>query len=184
MSTLSGHDTVVGKQQDVNVRHNALNVSSNHYDTSDTITRPDDTTAYAALDVVGEGTAANLVFENAGPSGGQVIINSVSLRIDAAALPTTISTFRLHLYNAAPTAIADNAAFNLIAADRAKYLGYVDISSPIDVGDTLWSQDNGIGTIVKLAANSTTLYGVLQTVAAYTPTALVVKTVTLHNVGV
>lgn len=159
-------------------------VSSNHYDTSDTITRPDNTTAYTALDVVGKSVAANLIFENAGPSGGQVIINSISLRVDVAALPATMGTFRLHLYNAAPTAIADNAAFNLIAADRAKYLGYVDIPTPTDIGDTLWSESNSLGKIVKLATNSTTLYGVLQTIAAYDPTALTVKTVSLHNVGV
>ena len=160
------------------------NVSSNHYDTSDTITRPDNITAYDALDVVGEGVAVNLVFANAGPSGGQVIINSISMRCDVNAVPSGMSTYRLHLYNAAPTAIADNTAYNFPEGDRAKYLGYVDIPTPTDMGDTLWSESNGLGKIVKLADGSTTLYGILQTLGAYTPTASIVKTVAMHNVGV
>ena len=143
-------------------------------------TRPNDTTAYAALDVVGQGPAANIVFSNiVADEGGAFVIFGARLRIDVAAVPAGMSNFRLHLYNAAPTAIADNAAYNLPAADRAKYLGYVEISGLLDIGDTLWAETDNINFTGKLAAASTTLYGILQTVAAYTPTASVVKTVTL-----
>lgn len=104
------------------------------------------------------------------------------MRIDAAAIPAGMSTFRLHLYNAAPTAIADNAAYNLPAGDRAKYLGYISLSTPVDLGATLWAQDDNINFSGKLAATS--LYGILQTVGAYAPTAECVKTIALNVVEV
>lgn len=144
---------------------------------SATQTRPNNTTAYTALDVVGQDPAANMEFATGLDLGAGFVIYGARLRIDAAAIPAGMTSFRLHLYNAAPTAIADNAAFNLIAADRAKYLGYVVIPEPVDNGDTLWGQSDHVNFTGKLAATS--IYGVLQTVGAYTPTALVVKTVSL-----
>lgn len=148
---------------------------------SATQTRPNDTTAYAAGDVVGTDAATNLIFSNVLPDNGAgFVILGARLRIDVAAIPSGMTGFRLHLYNAAPTAIADNAAYNLIAADRAKYLGFITISGVRDNGNTLWGQDDGLNITGKLAAGSATLYGVLETIAAYTPTASVVKTVTLN----
>ena len=144
-------------------------------------TRPNNTTAYAALDVVGQDSAANMVFSNViTDEGGTFVIFGARLRIDVAAIPAGMSSFRLHLYNAAPTAIVDNAAYNLPAGDRAKYLGYVEISGVLDICDTLWIQATGVNFVGKLAAGSTSLWGILQTVSAYTPTASVVKTVTLN----
>jgi hypothetical protein len=133
-------------------------------------TRPANTTAYTAGDVVGAAVTANISFgEFAGIASGAVILMGAWLRIDKNAVPTGMGAFRLHLYNAAPTAIADNAAFNVIAADRTKYLGYIDLPTPIDLGDTLWSQVENVNKKVKLASGSKYLYGVLQTVAGYTP---------------
>ena len=153
--------------------------------TSASQTRPNDTTAYTALDVVGQNPAANLTFANVLPdAGGTFVILGARLRIDAAAIPAGMTTFRLHLYSEAPTAIADNAAYNLPAADRAKYLGYVTIGNILDIGDTLYLQSDNINVTGKLAAASTSLFGILQTVGAYTPTASVVKTITLNVAGV
>jgi hypothetical protein len=44
--------------------------------------------------------------------------------------------YRLHLYDAAPDAILDNAAWDLPAVgnDRSKYLGFIDIVLPADLG--------------------------------------------------
>ena len=74
---------------------------------------------------------------------------------------------RLHLYSASPAAIADNAAFNLVTADRASYLGFVDIAALTDLGDTLYSQNLQVNKHIKLA--SANLFAVLQTMAAFTP---------------
>lgn len=146
-----------------------------------TQTRPNNTTAYAAGDVVGTDPATNLTFSNVLPDNGVgFVILGARLRIDVAAIPAGMAGFRLHLYNAAPTAIADNTAFDLIVGDRGKYLGYVTISTGRDNGATVWYQDNDLNFTGKLAAGSATLYGVLETIGAYTPTASVVKTSTLN----
>lgn len=186
MPYISGHDPNLGKSSEANIQHKALSVSSNQYTSSASITRPNDTNAYADLDVLSNSTTEPTVitFANVGPSGGNIIINSVFMRCDVNVLPSGMSTFRLHLYNAAPTAINDNAAYNLPSADRSKYLGWVDIPKPTDIGDTLWSQTNGLSMQIKLATGSTALYGILQTMTAYTPSASIVKTITINSVGV
>lgn len=148
-------------------------------------TRPNDTTAYDIGDVVGESPAANLVFSNVSPfSGSQFVVAGVFLKIDVASIPTGMGAFRLHLFNAAPTAIADNAPFNLIAADRTKYLGWINIDKPEDLGDTLYINMDNVNRKRALAYGSTTLYGVLQTMAAYTPTVQTSKKIGLSILGV
>jgi hypothetical protein len=107
------------------------------------------------------------------------MIPTVDFEIDASAVPSGMGAFNLHLYDATPTAIADNAVFNLIAADRSKYLGSISISLPTDKGDTLWSHNDGVNFISKFATASSTLYGILETSAAYTPTASIVKKIAL-----
>ena len=155
-------------------------VTSTGFESSASQTRPANTTAYTAGDVVGTDVATNLTFANIGSvAGGCFEILRVSLRVDVTAVPSGMSTFKLHLFNAAPTAITDNLAFNLISADRSKYLGYITIYQPEDFGDTLWGQDDKVLFKGKLAAASTTLYGVLQTSAGYTPTSGAVKTVAI-----
>jgi hypothetical protein len=130
-------------------------------------TRPANTTAYSIGDVIGTDAATNLVFENVlTMAAGHFIIMGVSVRFDTASTTVAFGALRLHLYDAAPTAITDNSAFNLIAADRNKYLGWIDIDAPVDIGDTHYISMNNVNTKRKLADGSTTLYGVLETRAA------------------
>ena len=150
--------------------------------TSDTVTRPNDTNAYAAGDVVSTAAGEIMEFASVGAVDEVVMILGSRLRVDVNAVPSGMSNFRLHLYNAAPTAIADNAAYNLPSGDRAKYLGYVTLSTPVDLGDTLYSEDDNLNFTAKLAGTS--LYGILATTAGYTPSANTVKTVTLNITGV
>jgi hypothetical protein len=158
------------------------------YRSSVTITRPSNTTAYTAGDVVGQadsGTPANagsaiLEFTEVGPHGGLVLIAEARFEVDVSSVPSGMTTFRLHLYDASPDAILDNAAWDLSSSgDRGKYLGYVDISTPVDLGSTLFSQNLMVNKVVKLAAGSTSLFGELQTTSGYTPTSAAVKKVTL-----
>lgn len=150
---------------------------------SATITRGNDATPYNAGDVVSTLAGAVMEFANVGVANQIVAVLGTRMRVDLdAAVTAGITGYRLHLYNAAPTAIADNAAFNIPAADRAKYLGYVPISTPIRFDDTQWSQDDGINATFKLAGTS--LFGILETLGAYTPTANAVKTIFLDVAGV
>jgi hypothetical protein len=157
-----------------------LQIAEQRYETTLPIIRPSNTTGYTALDVIGvadANVAANagsaiLSFVTIGPVGGIVRILAADLLINLAAVTAGMTTFRLHLYNAAPTAILDNAGYDLVAGDRAAYLGYIDIAAPTDLGSTLYSQVINGTTLphVKLAAGSSTLYGILQTIGAFTPT--------------
>lgn len=159
------------------------------YSSSASKTRPNDTNAYAALDVIAESTTVGTTwtFSSIGPSGGgKIVIDAITLRIDVSAIPSGMGSFRLHLYSSDPTAINDNAAFDLPSGDRAKYLGFVETPTPYDLGSTLWSatEDMSFPVRKQVTLASSTLYGILQTVAAFTPTASAVKTITLHAVGV
>ena len=154
------------------------------YKSKATITRPADTTAYAAGDVVGA-TAAAIEFKYAGPDDGHIIITDADFEIDVTAVPSGMTSFRLYLYSATPpSALADNAAFDLPSGDRASFLGHVDLGTPVDIGSTLWVQTSQINRHVKLAAGTTSLFGYLVTAAAFTPSSAAVKSITLKSVGV
>ncbi len=153
------------------------------YTSSATATRPANTTAYTALDVVGA-TAAALTFENVGPANGHIFVTDADLRINIDAVPAGMAAFRLHLYSATPgSALADNAAFNLPSGDRATYLGYIDLPVPVDMGDTIFSQPSPqVPKKIKMGATSS-LFGYLQAIGGYTPTSEAVLSVRLNAVG-
>lgn len=170
ISTSISGVTVVSGAVPVSDNNSSFTVDGKAYRTTVTITRPSNTTAYTAGDVVGDTNgSAILTFTNAGPSGGFVILQSVSLVFNDSSVPSGMGAFRLHLYSAAPTAIADNAVFDLVSGDRANYMGYIDLSTPLDFGSSLYTQTDYSGRLVKLAAASTTLYAELETRGTYTP---------------
>lgn len=146
------------------------------------ITRPANATPYAANDAVGAALAA-LTFPSMGPSGGSIMLTSVELEIDVTAVPAGMSTFRLYLYSVTPpSALADNAAWDLPSGDRASFLGYVDLGAPVDLGSTLYVRIDQINVHIKLAGTS--LFGYLVTNGAFTPAGnSEVYTVTLHAVA-
>jgi hypothetical protein len=136
------------------------------------------TTAYVATDVVGGAKDFGVL----GPSGASVIITTVQLMINLSSVTSGMTSFTLHLFNVTPpSAIADSSPFTLASGDRASYLGSVLIGTPVDLGDTLYVEANGVNKQVKLSG--TKLFGYLTTNGAYTPTA-VDYTVTIHTVAV
>ena len=145
-------------------------------------TRPNDVLAYATNDVIGTIAASNMEFVNVVPSARSVIITGAYMRIKTASVPTGMGNFRLHLYNAAPTPIADNVAFTVIDADRSKYLGYILLYLPEKIGDNLlWTQVENIN--MERYLPSTSIFAVLQTLSGYTPTANGVKEIGLCVLG-
>ena len=148
----------------------SLTIDGRAYRAAVTITRPSNTTTYTAGDVVGDtGGSAILTLSNIGPSGGYVLVQSVSLVFSDSAVISNMGVFRLHFYQASPTAIADNAAFDLVSGERATYMGYVDIPTPLDFGSSLYTQVDYPGRLIKLASASTTLFAELETRGGYQP---------------
>ncbi len=147
------------------------------------VTRPSDTTAYGAGDVVGVtgGGTATITFALGAISAGRILITSASLERDATALISGETSYTLHLYDVTqPGAQADNAVWDLASGDRTAYLGSINLGTPVDLGSTLYVGTDGINKQVKLAGTS--IFGVLVTVGAYTPVSAAVHVVTLHAV--
>lgn len=148
----------------------ALAVQGYGYKGTCTITRPANTTPYSAGDVVG----GALTIANAGPTSGDVALFGLKLLLQLTAVPSGMTTFRLHLYSVTPpSAIADNSPFTLGSGDYASYLGHIDNITPIAYGTgTVGVQaelDYFLGQF-RLGA-STNLFAYLVTQGGYTPAA-------------
>lgn len=154
-------------------------------DVAVSLTRTNDTNIYATGDVLGAatGSTAALQFASMGASAASILITSAELEIDAAAVISGETSYRLYLYNVTPpSALGDNTAWDLPSGDRASFLGYVDLGSPVDLGATLYVRTDGINAQFKLAG--TDLFGYLVTNTSYTPTASRVHKATLHALAV
>lgn len=170
----AGNDSVARRRNDGSY---SMGVAGTAFRSTVTITRPSNTTAYTAGDVIGiadAGTPANAgsaihTLSNIGPSGGYVLVQSVSLVIANTSVPSGMGAFRVHLYSSSPTAILDNAAFDLVSGETALYMGYVDLPTPQDLGSTIYTQTDYPGRLIKLAADSTSIFAEIETRGAYTP---------------
>jgi hypothetical protein len=134
------------------------------------ITRPANTTAYTAGDGVGTATACVQTLNNAAKinSGGGRI---TAVRLFKSGTTVTNATFTVLFFNAAPTDVADNAAFNLLYAEQSRFIASVALS-------TMTVQGSGGGFAFTLpspmiyyqtAQGSKALYAVIIATAAYTP---------------
>ena len=144
------------------------------YNPSVTFTRTADTTAYTAGDVIGINNAGSPgsaihTLTSAGPAGSSIVVLGASLLINATAIPSGMTSFRLHLYNASPTAILDNAAWDLPSGDQTAYLGYVDLGNIVDMGSTLYGEVTQVNKCIKLASSVTSVYAELVTNGGFTP---------------
>ena len=152
-------------------------------------TRPADTTAYAAGDLVANSTTAGSVVPMSFPLGGNN--NPGMTRITRARLfktNTAVSNanFRLHLYEASPTvANGDNGAYT--TNKGANYLGFINIDATTTPGAKFNDGAAGQGAaaagseLLIRCQTGTTIYGLLEALAAYTPGNAEVFTVTLES---
>lgn len=112
-------------------------------------------------------------------AGSTILITSASLEIDGGTAEAT--AWRLYLYSVTPpSALADDAVFDLPSGDRASYLGYVDLGTAVDLGSTQWTETHGINKQVRLTGS--TFFGYLVNIATVTPAA-VGHVVSLHAVA-
>ncbi len=150
------------------------------------LTRTNDTNAYNAGDVVGAatGSTAALTFANIGPTaGGEVMLTTVQFEIDLSAVISGMTSYRLYLYNVTPpSALGDNAAWDLPSGDRASFLGYVDLGVPVDLGSTLYVETLQVNKQLTVPSGGS-LFGYLVTVGGFTPSASIVHKITLHAAG-
>lgn len=138
-------------------------------------------TSHTAGDSVGVATEfvfANMIGTNPQPRAGLMITSASLMIADATA---AVTAWRLYLFGVTPpSALADDAAFVLASADRASFLGYVDLGTAVDLTDTQWVETNSINKQLKLTGTS--VFGYLVNLTTLTPAA-VAHTVTLHVVS-
>lgn len=153
------------------------------YTSSITFTRPDNTTAYTAGDVIGSAVSANLELPNAGAAGSLIQVMSASVLIRRTVVPTGMTTLRLHLWDASPASIADNAPFAAADADATKYAGTIELPAVAAVGGGfVWTFADYVGRPIRMV--STSLFANLVTIAGVTPSALTEYRIRLHCVEV
>lgn len=145
-------------------------VSTNGFNGTSTVTRPGNTTTYAANDVVG----GALTIANVGRDSTDIVITDVKMTQNISAVPSGQTSFRLYLYNVTPpSAIADNSPFTYGSGDRASFLGYIDLGSPALIGTGTGSpyvQVSGVNLSVRMPAG-TSLFAYLVTAGALVPAA-------------
>jgi hypothetical protein len=151
----------------------SLTIDGTAYAATVSFTRPANTTAYTAGDVIGTGAGNDAIYTLSaiGSSGGSVLVQSIELVLGISAVPSGMTSFRVHFYDSSPTAAADNSVFDVTSGDRAKYLGYIDLPAPVDLGSTCFTQFDFPGKLFKLASASTSLFCELQTIGGFTPAA-------------
>lgn len=155
-----------------------VNQVSQAFDVAATVTRAANQTPYTANDVVG----GVLSFPLIGANASSLLLTGVQLEFDITAVPSGMAAFKLALYTVTPpSALADNAAFDIPSGDRSSFVGIIDIAVPVDYGATLYVENNNIGKQLKLTG--TGLFGYLITTGTYIPAAnSEVGKVTLHSV--
>ena len=143
-------------------------------------TRPANTDAYIAKDVVSNSTSAPtvLTFANfARVNGGSGIIVRARLMTDK---KDVTATFRLHLFHTAPTAINDNSPYLLLYSNAANRIGMIDFPAMASEDPTNStasatmrpSSDAVMGTPnlwFSSDPGSRSIFGILETTAAFTP---------------
>ena len=141
-------------------------------------TRPADTTAYAANDLVGVNTsvAAGNTIEvpNAVASPGDAVrVERVVLRKSNKSL--TNAQFRVHIFDRLPTwDVGDNGAGGTISAlavaDLAGHCGYVDITMDrASATAGAYGEAAPANPITVAPLTGTSIYYAVQALAAYTP---------------
>ena len=160
-----------------------LAVVGRAYRSVSSFSRPSNTTAYAALDVIGNADSAVLTFSDIGPAGGHVQLSTATLNIARTSVPSGMGQLLLHLYASSPPNIADNAAFSASAGSRSAYLRSISLSPAVVGGGFLAAAPaDYLGAHVKLADGSANLFGVLQTIGGFTPASATEYEVALHAV--
>lgn len=137
------------------------------------LTRPADTTAYAANDSVADSTSAptmQALANAARVSGGSGYITGIRVTTDKKSITPRV---RLHFFNTnGATVTNDNAAFKTIYADISKYIGFWDMPAMITGADTTNSTDSRAVDLtprLPFTCAATTLYVLLETLDAFTP---------------
>lgn len=149
---------------------NVQNISSFYLaKTTASITRPSDTTTYAALDQIDSVTASTgLTFASAvRQNGASGRIIGMTLAMSTAATLKLVGN--LALYTAMPTLSADNAATSVSDAENRTCVGIIPFSNPSVMGANVFYTVYGLNIPFTAGSATTSIFGILQATNAYIP---------------
>lgn len=148
-----------------------------------TLTRSNDTVAYAAGDVINNTPADAISFQKAADVDNcGVVLLGLRCQINSANAAYLGRTFRLHLYRDSDVAlINDNDPFIMLYNNADKLVGFVDFTMPTvadGASTTIAVQVDNINKAFQLVGNN--IYAKLQTLDAFTPLAATQFYLQLH----
>lgn len=134
--------------------------------------RPANTDVYVVGDVISDslGVPAALQFLGIGSSG---MVTGAILTLDD--LPAGTEAFRLYLFEVEPTNFVDAGPLELVTADHASLVGFIDFDDAEKVVPNVASNEmtsyrgTGVATEDRGISYGTALYGLLQVNTAYVP---------------
>ena len=155
---------------------------------SASFTRPNDTNAYSIGDLVANSVTAGSVAPMKIDCGNIVGVGHGNLRLTRGRLQKsgtspTNANFRIHLYQASPTAAnGDNGAWS--TDNSANWLGNIDVTSMLAFTDGCMGTGSApAGSEIFARIINGSVFALLEAKAAYTPVANEVFTLTLEDVG-
>ena len=138
------------------------------YESTATITRAANTTAYTAtapnFDVYG----SLFELQNIGEAGKGIFLSYFEISLNLSAVPAGMTSFAVHLYSTAPTTIADNSIWT-IGSDVLDPIGFDVFMGIAKGGNRVVGAVRGLNQLFILT--STSLWGYLVTASAFTPAA-------------
>ena len=136
-------------------------------------TRPADTTAYTANDVVSDNTTTTTMqaLANAARvSGGSGYIVGIRIATDKKSI---VPALRVHFFNTTGATLAgDNVAYKEVYADGSKRVAYYDMpamTTAVDTTNSDMSRSVDMTMRIPYTCVATSLYYVLETLTAFTP---------------
>lgn len=147
------------------------------WETNKSFTRPADTTAYAANDLVANSTTAGSVVPLTFvlPAGASKLTR---VKLHKTGATATNASFTLHLFEDSPTVTnGDNGAFSSTEADKVGTVA-------LDATGSQSSDDTSVSVTTDIVLTPDVdryVYGLLEAEAAYTPESAEVFTITLSG---
>ncbi len=141
---------------------------------TDSLTRANTNTTYAANTMIGNTTTTLLTFANvarANSTSGQ-ILNARLTKGGVTGGQTIANTFwiRLHLYNSNPSANGDANTHSISFANRTKRIGYIDFNTWNIGSDCVESYATySISPTGFVSDANNKLYGIMQTMYSHIP---------------
>ena len=122
--------------------------------------------SHTALDCVGG--ARTLTLPNT--AGRMIRLTGYRFTMPTTTPVTTVWT--AYLYNATPAVIADDAAYVVVLADQAKFMGTVTIAQVVDFGSTLLESQGALASnpYIQMVTDTMTVY--LQNITTITTEAI------------